>query len=236
MKTSLGILLLIAAYFLLLPGLTQPMLSVSGTVEKTRLMEVGQELIKESPNTPSLVNNLVDMVVEGLDVRGTVNAFDKTRSILETARELYVGGHLPVAILIVVFSVIVPLIKALLLLTMLLPLSLSVRSGLLSVSNAISKWSMADVFVIAIFIAFLAGNGLQESRGLVDFEASLGIGFWYFLAYCLLSILGTQLLSAGLQQRFSLARQSAAMAPPPASDMPTARPDSAPTNSPLDAS
>ena len=212
MKIPFGILLLVVAYFLLLPGLTQPMLSVSGTVEKTKLVEVGKELIKDSPNTPSLVNNLVDMVVEGLDVRGTVDAFDKTRSILETAQELQAGGHLPVAILIVVFSVIVPLIKALLLLIMLLPLSVSTRSALLTVSNAISKWSMADVFVIAIFIAFLAGNGIQESRGLVDFEASLGVGFWYFLSYCLLSILGTQLLSSGLKARFRLEQQTRAAA------------------------
>ena len=202
MKIISGVLLLVCAYFLLLPGLTQPMLSVSGTVEKTKLVEVGKQLIKDSPNTPSLVNNLVDMVVENLDVQGTVQAFDKTRSILATAQELQANGHLPVAVLIVLFSVVVPLIKALILLAMLLPVSLSLRRGLLWTSNAISKWSMADVFVIAIFIAFLAGNGIQESRGLVDFEASLGVGFWYFLGYCLISILGTQLLSAGLSENF----------------------------------
>ena len=202
MKTISGVLLLVCAYFLLLPGLTQPMLSVSGTVEKTKLVDVGKELIKDSPNTPSMVNNLVDMVVESLDVQGTVQAFDKTRSILATAQELQANGHLPVAILIVLFSVVVPLIKALILLAMLLPVSVALRRGLLWVSNAISKWSMADVFVIAIFIAFLAGNGIEESRGLVDFEASLGVGFWYFLSYCLLSILGTQLLSTGLTANF----------------------------------
>ncbi len=233
MKTPFGILLLVVAYFLLLPGLTQPMLSVSGTVEKTKLVEVGKELIKDSPNTPSLVNNLVDMVVEGLDVRGTVDAFDKTRSILETARELQAGGHLPVAILIVVFSVIVPLIKALLLLSMLLPLSVSTRSALLTVSNAISKWSMADVFVIAIFIAFLAGNGMQESRGLVDFEATLGVGFWYFLSYCLLSIVGTQLLSSGLKARFRHEQQTR----PAAMDMAPVGADAHPSaGTPADAS
>lgn len=240
MKTPFGILLLVAAYFLLLPGLTQPMLSVSGTVEKTKLVELGKELIKDSPNTPSLVNNLVDMVVEGLEVRGTVDAFDKTRSILQTAQELYANDHLPVALLIVIFSVIVPLLKALMLLMMLLPVSTSMRSGLLTVSNAISKWSMADVFVIAIFVAFLAGNGIEESRGLVDFEASLGAGFWYFLAYCLLSILGTQLLSAGLKQRFSLADQQLAMPnpaePTPTGPNPNPNTSSRPSSTPLDAS
>lgn len=203
MKITLGAVILICAYALLYPGLTQPMLSVSGTVEKTKLVDVGKQLIKESPNTPAMVNNLVDMVVDGLNVNGTVEAFDKTRSILGTAEELYLGGHLPVALLIVVFSVVVPLIKALILASLLLPMSRKAREVLLWLSNAISKWSMADVFVIAIFIAFLAGNGIQESRGLVDFNATLGVGFWYFLAYCLLSILGTQVLSAGLKPRLS---------------------------------
>ncbi|ASJ76255.1 paraquat-inducible protein A [Granulosicoccus antarcticus] len=226
MKTIFGVLLLVCAYFLLLPGLTQPMLSVSGTVEKTKLVEVGKELIKESPNTPSLVNNLVDMVVEGLDVQGTVQAFDKTRSILATAQELQANGHLPVAILIVMFSVVVPLVKALLLLAMLLPFSVAFRTGLLSLSNAISKWSMADVFVISIFIAFLASNGIEESRGLVDFESSLGDGFWYFLGYCLLSILGTQLLSSGLKARLKRESSQTEQTPQPIVQSPAPTPES----------
>ena len=59
---------------------------------------------------------------------------------------------------------------------------------------------MADVFVIAIFIAFLAGNGLQENQGLVDFHATLENGFWFFLGYCLVSILATQLLAHAYQR------------------------------------
>ena len=199
MKKILGVLIVLCAYAMLYPGLTQPILSVSGTVEKTKLVDVGKQLIEESPNTPSIVVNMVDMVVQGLDVSGTVNAFDKTRSIIGTARELYVNGHLPVAALIIIFSVGVPLLKALLLLFVQFPIQAKLRSGLLIVSNAISKWSMADVFVIAIFIAYLAGNGIQESKGLVDFNASLGTGFWFFLGYCLASILGTQLLTSAVK-------------------------------------
>ena len=199
MKKILGVLIVLCAYAMLYPGLTQPMLSVSGTVEKTKLVDVGKQLIEESPNTPSIVVNMVDMVVQGLDVSGTVNAFDKTRSIIGTAQELYANGHIPVAALIIVFSVGVPLLKAFLLLVIQFPIRKKLRSALLIVSNAISKWSMADVFVIAIFIAYLAGNGIQESKGLVDFNASLGTGFWFFLGYCLASILGTQLLTSAVK-------------------------------------
>lgn len=206
MKKVLGVLLILCAYAMLYPGLTQPILSVSGTVEKTKLVDVGKQLIQDSPNTPGFVNNMVDMVVQSLDVTGTVNAFDKTRSIIGTAEELYKNGHLPVALLIVIFSVGVPTLKALLLLALTISMKDGTRSILLTVSNAISKWSMADVFVIAIFIAYLAGNGIQETRGLVDFEASLGIGFWYFLGYCLISILGTQLLSSTLKDSMTKTR------------------------------
>jgi len=201
MKTILGTVLLVIAYALLFPGLTQPMLSVSGTVEKADLVELGKALIKDSPNTPGLVDDVVDVVVDTLEVSGSVNAFDKTRSIVGTAQELFASQHQLVAVLIIVFSVIVPLLKALILLSVLFPLNGKTKSLLLGISNSISKWSMADVFVIAIFIAFLASNGLQQSEGLVDFQASLGMGFWFFLGYCLISIPGTQLLIAGLQQR-----------------------------------
>jgi len=207
MKTIAGIALLVIAYALLFPGLTQPMLSVSGTVEKSDLVELGKALIKDSPNTPGLVDDVVDVVADTLEVSGSVNAFDKTRSIIGTAQELFANNHQLVAVLILVFSVIVPLIKALILVSALLPVSDRTKSLLLGISNNISKWSMADVFVIAIFIAFLASSGLQQSEGLVDFQASLGKGFWFFLGYCLISILGTQLLSAGLQQR-SLKRRA----------------------------
>ncbi|MDB4223325.1 paraquat-inducible protein A [Granulosicoccus sp.] len=209
MKKVLGVLLILCAYAMLYPGLTQPILSVSGTVEKEKLVDVGKQLIQDSPNTPAFVNNMVDMVVQTLDVSGTVNAFDKTRSIIGTAQELYNNGHLPVALLIIIFSVGVPTLKALLLLILNIPMREKARSILLTISNAISKWSMADVFVIAIFIAYLAGNGIQESRGLVDFQATLGIGFWYFLGYCLVSILGTQLLSSALRDSMAQNKQAA---------------------------
>ncbi|MFT5893999.1 MAG: putative paraquat-inducible protein A [bacterium] len=208
MKKVLGVLLILCAYAMLYPGLTQPILSVSGTVEKSKLIDVGKQLIQESSNTPSFVNNMVDMVVQTLDVSGTVNAFDKTRSIIGTATELYSNGHLPVALLIMIFSVGVPTLKALLLLILNVSMREKTRYRLLVVSNAISKWSMADVFVIAIFIAYLAGNGIQESQGLVDFKATLGIGFWYFLGYCLVSILGTQLLSSALGDSIAKTNQS----------------------------
>ena len=54
---------------------------------------------------------------------------------------------------------------------------------------------MADVFVVAIFVAFLASNGLEGSSDLVAFNAQLGPGFLFFVGFCLLSILATQIIT-----------------------------------------
>ncbi len=52
----------------------------------------------------------------------------------------------------------------------------------------ISKWSMADVFVVGVFIAFLS---LKTNENL---SAELRSGFYYFTAYCILSIVAVQLI------------------------------------------
>lgn len=193
---AISIVLLFVAYCLLYPGLTQPMLSVSGTVEKVKLVNEGKEFIQAMEHTPAPVDSLIDMAFDRLEITGIVDAFEKTQSIIGTANELYQHGYTVVAMLIMIFSLVIPMIKGFILLNLLLPIRHTMKQKLLWISNGISKWSMTDVFVIAIFVAFLAGNGLQGDRNLVDFEASLGNGFWYFLGYCLVSIAGTQLLSS----------------------------------------
>ena len=59
---------------------------------------------------------------------------------------------------------------------------------------AIAKWSMADVFVVALFIMYLAAEATQTPSGdpdaapLLAFDASFGPGFYWFAAYCLFSL------------------------------------------------
>jgi hypothetical protein len=53
---------------------------------------------------------------------------------------------------------------------------------------------MADVFVIALIIVFLGAN--SSDSGLIETTAELEIGFYFFLGYCLLSIISSQLLAS----------------------------------------
>ncbi|MBL1292744.1 MAG: paraquat-inducible protein A [Thiotrichales bacterium] len=57
----------------------------------------------------------------------------------------------------------------------------------------IGKWSMADVFVVGVFMAFLAGQANP------NVQAALHQGFYWFLAYCLISILSSQTLQLNVE-------------------------------------
>jgi len=161
-------------------------------------VSVGQDILRDSRDIPGIVKDLIDPIIDNVDASGTVPAFSKTNSILSTATELYSNNHVPVAGLILLFSVGIPLLKVLLLIAAHLPFRNAIKQRLLWVSAISSKWSMADVFVVAIFVAYLAANGIRESRALVEFNSSLGVGFYYFLGYCLVSIAATQLLTGSV--------------------------------------
>lgn len=121
-----------------------------------------------------------------LPMFGYLELYNKTQSIWSGIVSLYESGYWFVAFLIFLFSVVIPVLKMILLITILLMKKLKARSFIHKFVSAIGKWSMADVFVVGIFISFLAGKASP------NMQASLHEGFYWFLAYCVLSILAAQ--------------------------------------------
>jgi len=87
------------------------------------------------------------------------------------------------------FSVLVPLLKAVFLLMVLFIKKLGARYQLYKFVHSIGKWSMADVFVVGVLIAYLATASEEY------INAYLHDGFYYFLAYCLISLASIQVMS-----------------------------------------
>jgi len=220
------LIILVIAYVLLVPGLTEPMLTVTGTVEKSKLVDLGKQFIEETPVKMGLMGDMARMMLNNIKVSGTVDAFDKTRSILGTVKDLLDSGNKFVAVMIVLFSVIIPVVKGLLTFGSFMPLPARFANIMKWLSGNMSKWSMADVFVIAIFISLLAAKGIREDTGLVSFDAHLGVGFYYFLAYCLLSILSAHILYYRRPEAYQTGNTTAKPARP---DKPAAPTNSADT-------
>lgn len=197
-------LCIVAACILLYPGVTQPVLTLSGDIQRSDLAEFGMDAIAGG-EADSQSRQMLDMISQflGLDrLEGSIEVYRQTRSIAGFAGELARQGNGLVAVLIVVFSMVVPVSKMLILAgAMLSPRAVS--EPLLRVNAALSKWSMADVFVIALLVAFMAGRASGHAGELLQMHAELGPGFYYFLAYCLFSIAAGALLvgrAGALQQ------------------------------------
>ena len=173
------LILTLVNFVLLVPGVTQPIYSITITTQ-------------------------VDAGFAQFE--GTV--FDRTQSILGTIRELASTGDYLVSFLILLFSVIIPVTKGSMLLASLYIGSRGIRRRLVFIVDLVSKWSMADVFVVGVFLAFLAtesqgeqsvfnipafGQELEVSMATI-LTSTLGPGFYFFLSYCLFSIGWTQIL------------------------------------------
>jgi paraquat-inducible protein A len=113
---------------------------------------------------------------------------NETRSIIGAIKSLHESKNDFVAGLILFFSVLVPITKAILMMPILTASDPARRHRLFRFVQSISKWSMADVFAIGIFIAFLA------AKATTSMAATLGPGFYWFTAYCLVSNLAFQVL------------------------------------------
>ena len=107
------------------------------------------------------------------------NLFSEDRSILGLLKKLWTDSNYWPFLLIFIFGIIVPLIKSGLIFYILLGKNPDPKWH--RFVSTISKWAMADVFAISIFVAFLGANAMESTK------AVLQPGFYYFSGYVLLS-------------------------------------------------
>jgi hypothetical protein len=212
---------------ILIPGLFAPVITVRGTLDPDgvsalapRLLERGLSddavaslrpmlnpvLLPVIDNMPgglkgALVGQLGGQLGRQLAAGPEIEVYHQTRSIVGSVRHLYRVGSAVAATLILLFSVIVPFTKATLVMWAVWHDDEERRRRTLRFVELIAKWSMADVFAMALIIAFLAARASQTPPGpgfvpqAVAFTATFGSGFYWFAAYCLIS-LGTQQATA----------------------------------------
>jgi paraquat-inducible protein A len=226
-KRPLALGLVAVSMLLLVPGLFLPVLTIRGVLTKDGIAQVAPMMLERGldDNTVNVLKSMMNPAVLGFvqatggDVRkiiidklgpqisaslqksvAEVEVYTQTRSIVGAVRRLYeVGSPIP-ATLILLFSVIVPFGKAALVVGAMFMAKPQSRQRTLWFVETIAKWSMADVFVVAILIAYLAAQastapttGPEAAPALLAFTATFGPGFYWFAAYCLFSLASQQL-------------------------------------------
>ena len=224
---AIVVLLLVCSMALLAPGLFAPVLTIRGVLTREGIAQVAPTMLERglSDETVKVLESMMNpgvlalVQMTGGDIRkiiieklapqisaslqknmAEVEVYQQTRSILGSVRRLYeVGSPVP-ATLILLFSVIVPLGKAALVASSVFVANPAVRRRTLAFVETIAKWSMADVFVVALFIAYLAAQasatptqGANAAPALIAFSAHFGPGFYWFAAYCIFSLASQQI-------------------------------------------
>jgi len=133
---------------------------------------------------PGLTDDLITISVSF----GGLQLMNETRSILGTVRSLHESGNDIVAGMIFFFGVMVPFIKAGILFIVLAMRQSRMRYRLFGFVKAISKWAMSDVFTVGVLVAFLSAKATEAM------DAKIERGFYFFAAYCVLSILALQFM------------------------------------------
>ena len=202
MRSLFSVLSVIIALGLLLPGVTQPVLTLEGRIDKSKLAETGINMLADEGdrNTRNMLMMASSML--GLDkLEGEISAYQKTRSIWGTVQELAKNNNHLVAALVGLFSIVIPTAKLLMqLLHCFLPMN-RFKQIIGQVIQGLSKWSMVDVFVIALIVTYLAGNADGQMGELINMHAELGVGFWYFTGYCLFAIAASHLIKVEVKNR-----------------------------------
>jgi len=107
----------------------------------------------------------------------------ESKGVLGSIAKLYESGDLIVALVILMFSVVVPVLKVLSLLVISVYIDSSLGHRVVRFFKMIGKWSMVDVFVVAVFLVYLTANKGNISRAEVE------VGLYFFLAYVIVSML-----------------------------------------------
>ena len=201
LKTKQNYLLWITLSFSLatwLAGILQPMLTITATVDKQILAIHGKKLLEEKKNN-SMIYSIGSQLIDSLNIKGSFKVSEQTRTIVETAIDLYKEKYFFVALLVLLFSIVIPLIK----MTILSIYLANKNPKLLEWNACLSKWSLADVFAIGIFIVFLAANSTLTGESLIKFHSALHSGFYWFSSYCILSMIFGNLLKYSLTKEYT---------------------------------
>ncbi len=113
----------------------------------------------------------------------------ESKSIVSALQKLYQTGQVAIAVIIFIFTILTPIVKSLMMLVVLFSQNLHFSQKSIRVLKTIGKWSMLDVFVIAILVTYFT----TKSGGATD--ATLQIGVYYFVAYVIASMILTYLIN-----------------------------------------
>ena len=156
---------------------------------KRNIVGLGLIIVSLACLYPGLTLPILNIKVgASIPLLGEIELYNRTQSVVTGIELLYENDNAFVASMILVFSVVVPVLKAVVLFVVLAFKDWKYRLNAYNFVALIGKWSMADVFVVATFLAYL---GTSSDEGI---NSQVMEGLYYFTAYCIISLLAIQVI------------------------------------------
>jgi len=109
----------------------------------------------------------------------------ESKGVLGSISKLFENSEFVVAITLLLFSIVIPIIKTLSMLFVALFIENRSMHIVVHFFKILGKWSMADVFVVSTFLVYLSGNRGEMSHAEVE------MGLYLFLSYVVLSMIAS---------------------------------------------
>jgi uncharacterized paraquat-inducible protein A len=138
----------------------------------------------------SLILGLINPVLmvtihKEVEYLGDIILSFESKGILGSITKLFENSEYAVGGAILLFSVIIPLTKILVVIFVLIFREFKFAHKVVNLFKHLGKWSMLDVFVVATLLVYLTSNNSDVSK------AQIQIGLYYFLIYVILSMITT---------------------------------------------
>ena len=178
------LLLILTCFSLLMFGVLLPMIEIDARISSINLTLLGESI------------EFKDQVL-----------YYKSKSILEVVRLMFTQGRtdvLFVGVLVLLFSVLFPVAKLICSVVYVYAPSIRANAAIKFIVFRTGKWSMADVMVVAIFMAYIGFGGiisdqlrqLESISSSIDIlttnRSSLQVGFYLFTSFTVLSLIVSQ--------------------------------------------
>jgi len=137
----------------------------------------------------ALISPLIMMIVyQAFPILGEVTLSFESKSIIGTIEKMYHDKNYVIAVLVLLFSVLIPFLKSMVLLLYGFFKETGMGKSLILFVDKIGKWSMADVFIVAVLVVFFSTK--QDIHTSIKLE----VGLYFFIGYVMLSMLGSSLI------------------------------------------
>lgn len=129
---------------------------------------------------------------------GDMFFYYQSKSVVELIGLLLKQNNYVVGLSILFFSLIIPFLKIVFTLLVAWKNDFYENKLINFWIKYLGKWSMADVFVVALFLGFLAFNNMQTG---ISTESKILPGLYFFFAYVVLSVFSSSLIKSPLSKK-----------------------------------